>query len=169
MTEKKVESIICDVLDIVATTIKGRMADSYAYPEATAVYCESKCILDYVEGLKSDPKAVLLQVEAMEEKKRADSFPDEEKIARIIDEVAEDVFNRNGLIVKSVPITGLDGIVSICGYTNPVSITLAGRPSDRRVTVELTTDDGLDCVSLPIEELPYFFVKLIYRLLTELP
>lgn len=169
MTEKKIESIICDVLDIVATTIKGRMELSYAYPEATAVYCESKCILDYVEGLKSDPKSVRLQVEAMEEKKRVDSLPDEEKIARIIDEAAEEVFNRNGVIVKSIPITGLDGIVSICGYTDPVSITLAGRPSDRRVTVEFTTDDGLDCASLPLEELPYLLVKRIYRLLTELP
>ena len=169
MNEKKTETIISDTLGLVATHIKERLESSYAVPEATAVACEDICILNFLEGLKKDIAKTRLAVEAVGRKRESDLYPSDERIAKIIDEVAEDKETQYGQIVKSVPLYGLDGICSICGYTNPVRISLVGNPKDKYIYVEFLSDDGIESTSLPLDELPYLLVKKIYLLLTELP
>lgn len=169
MNEKKTETIISDTLELVAARIKERLEASYAFPEATAVYCEGMCILNIVEGLKKDIGKTRLVVEAMGLSRESDLHPSEERIAKIIDEVAEEEETRYGQIVKSVPLSGLDGICDICGYTNPVRISLVGDPRDNRIYVDFLSDDGIESTTLPLDELPYLLVKKIYLLLTELP
>jgi len=169
MNEKKTETIISDTLGLVATHIKERLESSYAVPEATAVACEDICILNFLEGLKKDIGKTRLVVEAMGRKRESDLHPSEERIAKIIDEVAEDEETVFGRIVKSVPLSGLDGICDICGYTNPVRISLVGDPRDKCIYVEFLSDDGIESTTLPLNDLPYLLVKKIYLLLTELP